>query len=74
MFTLGLRPFYGAERFEVKARLRIAAKQNQLKIGYFLHRADDIRRAAFDKAVVEIQEALGLDVITGAPADPARSL
>ena len=49
--TGALRPFYGASAVLVKARLRFAVRSGDLQIGYFLHRTDEIRRAAFAEVV-----------------------
>lgn len=70
-FLLGLRPFHGSERFEVRARLRFRIKSGALSIGYFLHRADDVRRLAFADVAAKVGEALpSLPMIEGQPAAP----
>lgn len=72
-FVLGLRPFHGAQRYEVRARLRFRIKSGNLEIGYFLHRADDVRRMAFADVSASVGEALAaLPLIEGQPA-PAPS-
>lgn len=70
-FVLGLRPFHGAERYEVRARLRYRLRSGALEIGYFLHRADDVRRLAFADVAAKVGEALSaLPMIEGQPAPP----
>lgn len=73
-FTLGLRPFFGADRIEVKARLRYRLSRGDLQIGYFLHRADDVRRAAFEEVTASVGSALGLPLVAGSPASPVTPI
>lgn len=72
-FTLALRPFFGADRIEVKARLRYRLSRGELQIGYFLHRADDVRRAAFDDVTAKVSGALDLPLVAGSPASPVTA-
>ncbi|MEJ7846265.1 MAG: DUF2303 family protein [Acidimicrobiales bacterium] len=73
-FLVGLRPFHGAERYEVRARLRFLVRGGELSIGYFLHRADEVRRLAFADVVAKVAEDLSsLPLIEGRPAAPPES-
>lgn len=73
-FTLGLRPFFGADRIEVKARLRYRLTRGDLQIGYFLHRSDDVRRGAFTEVVERVAEKLQQPLVEGSPAAPATAV
>lgn len=64
-FTVALRPFHGATPVKVKARLRWRLSRGELQIGYFLHRVDDIRRAAFAEVVDAVRDELSLPVVEG---------
>jgi uncharacterized protein YfdQ (DUF2303 family) len=57
-FTLGLRPFEGADAFKVTARLRYRIVDGTLRIGYKLERPADVLREAFLGVVSAIQTQL----------------
>ncbi len=57
-FDLAVRPFIGAERYKVTARLRYRLKAGELTIGYTLVRPDEIERDAFTAVATEVQEGL----------------
>lgn len=72
-FTVALRPFYGADRYKVTARLRYRLQAGELSIGYVLHRPGDVRRAAFADVVESVTGAVdGVLVVDGTPAPPLR--
>lgn len=54
-FTLGLRPFEGADAFKITARLRYRLRNGQLRIGYKLERPEDVIREAFLSVVEKVQ-------------------
>lgn len=63
VFTLGLKPFEGAEGYKVTARLRYRITDGNLRIGYKLERPEDVLREAFLGVVTQVAdgiEALGL--------------
>jgi len=74
-FVVALRPFHGAQRYEVRARLRFLVRGGELSIGYFLHRAEDVRRLAFADVVAKVaaQDLPSLPMIEGRPAAPPES-
>ena len=69
-FTLALRPFHGAQPVLVTARLRYRLARGDLQIGYFLHRVDDIKRAAFAELVEGTRAALALPVVEAVAPPP----
>lgn len=54
-FTLGLRPFEGADAFKITARLRYRINNGDLRIGYKLERPEDVLREAFLSVVQKVQ-------------------
>lgn len=74
-FTVRLRPFWGAQPVDVQARVRSTCRGGELKIGYVLHRPDEVRRDAFatdvvDHVRVELADAT---VIEGVPAEATKA-
>lgn len=71
-FTIRVRPFYGAEPVDVTCRLRYRVERGDLRIGYTIHRPDEVVRTSFLADVVgQVRDALpGWPVIEAAPADP----
>lgn len=69
-FTLGLRPFDGATRYEVTARLRYRFQRSEFAVGYKLHRPEAVLTAAFTDVVKSVREQLGDDylILDGKPA------
>lgn len=66
--TLRLVPFEGADPVEVEARIRFRIRDGRLAIGYVLHRADEIERAAFDQVRASIESNTeGVLAILGRP-------
>lgn len=70
-FTVRLRPFYGAEPRDIEARVRYTCRAGELKIGYVLHRPDEVQREAFAVDVVaNVREQLPDTVLVeGVPAE-----
>lgn len=66
-FTLIVRPFFGAERFRVKAWLRFRAVAGKFEIGYKLDRPDEVERQAFVTLRDQVGESLSRSVIAGRP-------
>lgn len=65
-FTIVVRPFFGADAFKVKARIRYRASGDAFTIGYQLHRPDDVIRHAFAAHVGELLQGLeDVDSIEG---------
>lgn len=58
-FTLGLRPFEGADAFRITARLRYRINNGDLRIGYKLERPEDVIREAFLSVVQKVQAGIG---------------
>lgn len=59
VFTLKVRPFYGAPLFEVDARLEYRPPRGgELQIGYQLHRPADVERNAFGMVVEKVSGEL----------------
>lgn len=73
-FLLGLRPFFGADRYEVLARLRYRLSRGELQIGYQLHRPEDVKRKAFDELVTAVESRTDLPLVHGIPAAPTVPL
>lgn len=67
-FTIEVRPFYGAEPVTVECRLRYRIDRGDLRIGYTIHRPEEIRRTSFAVDVVGKVEAAGLAVLDAVPA------
>lgn len=74
-FTVRLRPFYGAEPRDIEARVRYTCRAGELKIGYVLHRPDEVKRDAFAADVLgHIQAELpDATLIEGVPAEPTKA-
>lgn len=72
VFTIEVRPFYGADPVTVECKLRFRLDRGDLKIGYTIHRPDEIRRQSFiDDVVAQVTEALaGFPVLDAVPAAP----
>lgn len=66
-FTLGLRPFVGAEPFKVAANLRYRVNNGELVIGFRLVEPERIIEAAFADVVKTLQEGLPVPVFMGRP-------
>lgn len=66
-FTLIVRPFFGAERFRVKAWLRFRLLAGKFEIGYKLDRPDEVERQAFVALRDAVGEELARTVIAGRP-------
>lgn len=65
-FLIVVRPFFGADPYRVKARIRYRTVDGGLKIGYQLHRPDDVIRQAFDTHVEALIAQLDdVDTIEG---------
>lgn len=64
-FTLVIRPFYGAYRRRVLARLRYRVRGGELQLGWKLHRPEDIETTVFEEQAGEAGAALGVEVIAG---------
>jgi uncharacterized protein YfdQ (DUF2303 family) len=73
-FTVRVRPFWGAEPRDVEARVRYTCRGGDLKIGYVLHRPDEVKRDAFATDVLgHIRGELpAATLIEGRPADQTR--
>lgn len=71
-FLVRVRPFWGAVPRDVEARVRYTCRGGELKIGYVLHRPDDVKRDAFATDVLgHVREELpDVVVVEGVPADP----
>lgn len=66
---LAVRPFFGAERYQVTGRFRFNLRGGALTLGYKLDRPDDVERAAFAAVRDEVATGLSLTAIAGvAPA------
>lgn len=63
LFTIEVRPFYGAESRTIECRLRYRLDRGDLKIGYTIHRPDEIRREAFHEDVMGRVDASGMSVL-----------
>ncbi len=74
-FTIRVRPFYGAEDVDVPCRLRYRVERGDLRIGYTIHRPDEVVRTSFIEDVVGhvAGELSGWPVIDAAPAEPVRA-
>lgn len=65
-FVIVVRPFFGADPWRVKARIRYRVVDGGFRIGYQLHRPDDVIRQAFDAQIEELISNLdGVDTIEG---------
>lgn len=67
-FRIAVRPFYGADRVEFVARLRYRVGRGELRLGWQLHRPDEIERVIFAEHVAHAAAALGVTAISGRPA------
>jgi uncharacterized protein YfdQ (DUF2303 family) len=63
--TLGIRPFEGLERWEVKARLRYRLVDGGIKFWYSIIEPDRVREAAFEDQVHAFEGEVGLNCIRG---------
>lgn len=70
VFTVEVRPFYGALPRTVECRLRFRLDRGELKIGYTISRPDEIRRESFLGDVIGAVTTAGLTVLDAIPADP----
>lgn len=69
-FTIEVRPFYGAEPRTIECKLRYRLDRGELRIGYTIHRPEEILRDAFIADVVEGTVALaGLTTLDARPAE-----
>lgn len=59
-FKLAIAPFEGSEVQLVIARLRFKVSSGHLKIGYQLHRPDEVERTAFDSLVEVVAKETGI--------------
>jgi uncharacterized protein YfdQ (DUF2303 family) len=66
-FTVGLRPFVGADPFEVRANLRYRINGGDLKIGFKLVEPERRLEAAVADVTSLVAEATGLAVLAGWP-------
>ncbi|MGH3978438.1 MAG: DUF2303 family protein [Pseudonocardiaceae bacterium] len=57
-FRLALEPWPGAGGYEVTARLRWRLESGQLRIGYRLHRVDDVMRTAVADLVADLTDRM----------------
>lgn len=75
-FTLKMRPFYGAEPVEVRARIRFRLLRGALEIGYFLDRPDEVLRSSFVADVVDhvAAELPKAPMLHARPAGPTTAL
>jgi uncharacterized protein YfdQ (DUF2303 family) len=64
-FELALRPFLGADRYRVIARLRWRISDGHLTIGYKLDRPDEVLTAAFSDVAKAIAESVPVRVNSG---------
>jgi len=66
---LAIRPFFGSDRYEVKARFRFQLRGGDLALGYKLNRPDDVERAAFTAVAEHVAAELDVTAVAGsAPA------
>lgn len=63
--TLAVRPFVGADLFDVKAIVRFKVRNGKLAIGYDLFRPEDIERIAFNEVASTVATGCGVGVVTG---------
>lgn len=68
--TLTMRPFFGAEKYEVRARFRFKLAAGNLTLGYKLERPSDVERAAFGDVRDAVAEELKLTPIAGVAPSP----
>jgi uncharacterized protein YfdQ (DUF2303 family) len=64
-FTLQVRPFFGADPWEMVARFRYQLRSGELTLGYRLVRPGDIERGAFTAVAEAVTESLSADMIAG---------
>lgn len=71
-FTIRLTPFYGAKQVDVTCKLRYRLDRGDLRIGYEIHRPEEIVRASFVTDVIEsvARRLDGFAVVEGVPAPP----
>lgn len=67
-FLIGIRPFIGAQLFEVEAWLRFRIADGHLNLVYKLDRPDLVEKAVFDDVVGEVAAAAGAPTILRGPA------
>ena len=65
-FTLGLRPFEGADLYRVSARLRYRLAEGRVALWFDLWRPEDVVRAAFNDTIARIAKDTDLPVLAGA--------
>lgn len=65
IFTLVIAPFEGTSKQNVQTRLRYRIKSSNLVLYYELIRPQDIRRAAFEAAREDIEEATEIKAYSG---------
>lgn len=72
VFVLGLRPYLGAEPYEVKAFLRYRIDDDgTLRLLYKLHRIDLVKEDALEAVLKQVREAVGEDnVFDAVPSEP----
>lgn len=68
--TLTMRPFFGAEKYEIRARFRFKLTAGNLTLGYKLERPSDVERAAFGDVRDAVAEELKVTPIAGVPPAP----
>lgn len=71
-FTLNVRPFLGADKYQLQARLRFRLQGAKLALGYKLVRPHDVVRDAFGHIVAAVGEQLPVPAIAGTAPDPVR--
>lgn len=64
-FTLGLKPFEGAQPYKVIARLRYRIRDGVLFLGYRLERPTDVLRDAFEDVIAEVQADVTAPIFRG---------
>ena len=57
--TIGVYVYDGGKAYKLDARLRYRVTDGDLRIGFKLQRPDDVRTAAFDEVVAEVEKATG---------------
>jgi uncharacterized protein YfdQ (DUF2303 family) len=66
-FLLAIPVFIGGERWRVEARVKVRVNEGRAHIGYELHRADEIRRGAFEQVRDAARAQTSLPVFAGSP-------
>jgi uncharacterized protein YfdQ (DUF2303 family) len=59
--VLAVAPFYGAPKYEVRARFRFRLRAGELRLGYLLNQPDEVERAAFNDVVTAVANDLDLE-------------